>query len=270
MGGVDPPDSQMIFNCQAPGSKTRAASAKRSDNESSRWRFMVDEKEILALVPAWNEAERIGAVLADLVKNFPVLVVDDGSRDETASVASSTGCHVIEHEVNRGKGVALSTGFRWALAEGFQAVLTIDADGQHDPAEAPKFVRAFRRGEGDLIIGRRDFTKMPFIRRLGNSIGSWLLSRVLHTRIYDNQSGYRLHTRKLLENLNLQRPGFEFEVDVVAQAVVMRLPIAWVDIRTIYSVDKKSYFHPLKDSLRFLEMVWQAGKSYRQLRRENT
>ncbi|MGD2058107.1 MAG: glycosyltransferase family 2 protein [Anaerolineales bacterium] len=231
---------------------------------------MQDEKKVLALVPAWNEAERIGAVLEELVENFPVLVVDDGSSDQTASVARSVGCEVIEHEVNRGKGVALSTGFRWARAEGFDAVLTIDADGQHDPTEAPKFVHAFRRGEGELIIGRRDFSKMPFIRRLGNCIGSWLLSRVLQIKIYDNQSGYRLHTRTLLESLDLQRPGFEFEVDVVAQAVVKKLPIAWVDIRTIYSVDKKSYFHPLKDSVRFLDMVWQARKSYQQLRSKNS
>ncbi len=230
---------------------------------------MQTNKEILALVPAWNEAERIGAVLEVLVRDFPVLVVDDGSTDETAFVARQIGCAVIEHSENQGKGVALSTGFNYALDQGYEAVLTIDADGQHDPHEASKFVQAFRQGEGDLIIGRRDFSKMPFIRRLGNSIGSWLLSRVLHVRIYDNQSGYRLHTRKLLKALDLNRPGFEFEVDVVAQAVVKDLPVAWVDIRTIYSVDKKSYFHPVKDSLLFLEMVWQARRSYERLRAQN-
>lgn len=224
---------------------------------------MHDETKILALVPAWNEAQRVGPVLSELADHFPVLVVDDGSTDETASVARQLGCEVIAHGDNRGKGVALKTGFEWALENDYDAVLTIDADGQHDPSEATSFVNAFERGEGDLIIGRRDFSQMPFIRRLGNSIGSWLLSRVLHAKIYDNQSGYRLHTRRLLENLDFKRPGFEFEVDVVAQAVVKQLPIAWVDIRTIYSVDKKSYFHPVKDSIKFLEMVWQAGQSYR-------
>jgi hypothetical protein len=106
---------------------------------------------------------------------------------------------------------------------------------------------------------------MPFIRRLGNSIGTWLLSSALKVKIYDNQSGYRLHTRKLLQALDPQRAGFEFEVDVVAQAVVRNLPIAWVDIRTIYGVDKKSYFHPVRDSFLFLDMVWQVRKSYRNL-----
>jgi glycosyltransferase involved in cell wall biosynthesis len=231
---------------------------------------MNGDNNILALVPAWNEAERIGGVLEVLVADFPVLVVDDGSTDTTASVAQEIGCKVISHKENRGKGVALSTGFNWALSEGYDAVLTIDADGQHDPREADKFVQAFAEKTGDLIIGRRDFARMPFIRRLGNSIGSWLLTKVLHTKIYDNQSGYRLHSRYLLQNLDLQRPGFEFEVDVVAQAVVKEIPIGWVDIRTIYSVDKKSYFHPIKDSLRFLEMVWQARKSYRGLKATST
>lgn len=227
---------------------------------------MKAKEKILALVPAWNEADRIGAVLDALVQEFPVLVVDDGSADETAAVARRAGCEVIEHVENQGKGVALTTGFKYALEEDYEAVLTIDADGQHDPHEATKFVQAFQQGKGDLIIGRRDFSKMPFIRRLGNSIGSWLLSRVLHVKIHDNQSGYRLHTRRLLEALDLKRPGFEFEVDVVAQAVVKDLPIAWIEIRTIYSVEKKSYFHPVKDSILFLEMVWQAHRSYQRLR----
>lgn len=226
---------------------------------------MQNKERILALVPAWNEASRIGAVLQVLIEDFPVLVVDDGSVDETASVARALGCEVIEYPENQGKGVALTTGFRWALANDYEAVLTIDADGQHDPAEAYKFVEASRREDAELIIGRRDFSQMPFIRRLGNSIGSWLLTKVLHVKIYDNQSGYRLHTRTLLKCLDLKRAGFEFEVDVVAQAVVQGLAIAWVDISTIYSVDKKSYFHPVKDSLKFLDMVWQARKSYREL-----
>lgn len=226
------------------------------------------QNKILALVPAWNEADRVGAVLSELSDHLPVLVVDDGSTDQTASIAKGLGCEVIEHGDNRGKGVALKTGFEWALENNYDAVLTIDADGQHDPAEVTKFIEAFERGEGELIIGRRDFSQMPFIRRLGNSIGSWLLTGVLNVKIYDNQSGYRLHTRRLLENLDLKRPGFEFEVDVVAQAVVKQLPIAWVDIRTIYSVDKKSYFHPVKDSIKFLEMVWQARKSYREFSKE--
>lgn len=224
---------------------------------------MEANSQILALVPAWNEATRIGPVLQALKTEFDILVVDDGSSDETAEVARQVGCQVIELEENSGKGVALSTGFTWALGQGYAAVLTIDADGQHDPAEARKFVTAFEQGEGELIIGRRDFSRMPFIRRLGNSLGTFLLSRALHVEIYDNQSGYRLHTRHLLESLELSRPGFEFEVDVVAQAVVKELPIAWVDIRTIYSVDKKSYFHPVKDSLRFLDMVWAARRAYR-------
>jgi len=229
---------------------------------------MHDDSGMLVLIPAWNEATRVGAVVEAFRGGLPVLVVDDGSVDGTGEVARKVGAEVIQHETNQGKGVALATGFRYALATGYRAVITLDADGQHDPAEAGKFIEAFERGEGDLIIGRRDFRQMPFPRAQANAIGSWMLSRVLHAPIYDNQSGYRLHSRRLLESLDLRMSGFEFEVDVIVQAVVLGLPIGWVEIRTIYGINKTSYFHPISDSLKFLGMVWHAYRSYRTLRRQ--
>jgi glycosyltransferase involved in cell wall biosynthesis len=211
---------------------------------------------VLVLIPAWNEAERIGSVLEPLAMQFPLLVVDDGSVDETAQVAEALGAHVLRHDQNQGKGVALVDGFNWALEHGYEAVLTLDADGQHDPGEAEKFVSAFRAGLGDLIIGRRDFSQMPFPRSTANAIGSWMLTRVLRTPIYDNQSGYRLYSRRLLEQLNLTRHGFELEVEAVVQAIEHGFRIGWVDIQTIYDVDKVSYFHPIRDTLKFLGLVW--------------
>jgi hypothetical protein len=104
---------------------------------------------------------------------------------------------------------------------------------------------------------------MPFPRNYANALGSWILSRILHMRIFDNQSGYRLHTRKLIEILAIQHTGFEFEVDVILQAIQHGLLIGWVDIRTIYNVNKTSYFHPLRDTTKFLGVVWQAYRSYR-------
>jgi hypothetical protein len=101
---------------------------------------------------------------------------------------------------------------------------------------------------------------MPFPRLLTNPFGSWLLSVALGTRIYDNQSGYRLHSRRFLEMLDLTTIGFELEVEVIVQAVCNGVRIGWVDIRTIYGIDKVSYFHPVKDSARFLEMVWRAWR----------
>jgi hypothetical protein len=99
---------------------------------------------------------------------------------------------------------------------------------------------------------------MPFPNSFGNPIGSFLLSKALRQRIYDNQSGYRLHPRHLLEALDLKTGGFELEVEVIIQAVCKGMRIGWVDIRTIYGINKVSYFHPIHDSLRFIGMIWHA------------
>jgi glycosyltransferase involved in cell wall biosynthesis len=227
--------------------------------EPDRERAM-DETPILALMPAWNEAARIGPIVEATRARLPVLVVDDGSHDDTPAVAEAAGATVVRHPRNRGKGVALMTGFAWAVERGYDAVLTLDADGQHDPADVPKFLAAYEAGAGDLIIGRRDFSQMPFPRFFFNPFGSWLLSLALGTRIYDNQSGYRLHSSRFLETLDLTTTGFELEVEVIVQAVLQGTRIGWVDIRTIYGIGKVSYFHPIRDSARFLGMVWRAWR----------
>jgi len=223
----------------------------------------MSDQGILVLIPAWNEAERIGDVIQPLTGRYRVLIVDDGSSDDTSGVASALGAQVIRHDQNQGKGVALVTGFEWALAHGCEAVLTLDADGQHDPAEAGKFVTAYRAGQGELIIGRRDFRQMPFPRSTANAIGSWMLTRVLGTPIYDNQSGYRLYGRRLLEAMQLTRHGFELEVEAVVQAVDGGFSIGWVEIETIYGTGKRSYFHPIRDTLKFLELVWAVARDRR-------
>ncbi len=220
----------------------------------------MDKTPTLALIPAWNEATRIGPIVEATLAHLPVLVVDDGSHDDTSTVAETAGAIVARHSQNQGKGVALMTGFAWALERNYEAIVTLDADGQHDPDDIPRLLAAYDASEGELIIGRRDFGQMPFPRGHTNSFGSWLLSLALETRIYDNQSGFRLHSRRFLEKLDLTTTGFELEVEVIIQAVCYGIPIGWVDIRTIYSIDKVSYFHPLKDSARFLGMVWHAWR----------
>jgi glycosyltransferase involved in cell wall biosynthesis len=215
---------------------------------------------ILALIPAWNERGRIGPIVEATRACLPVLVVDDGSCDGTATEAERAGATVVRHPQNQGKGVALMTGFAWALEHGYEAVLTLDADGQHDPADIPAFLAAYETSAGDLLIGRRDFSQMPFPRSWANSFGSWLLSHVLGARIYDNQSGYRLYSRRLLEETKLTASGFEMEVEVIVRAMRKGMRIGWVNIRTIYGIGKTSHFHPIKDSIRFLQMVWWAWR----------
>lgn len=221
-------------------------------------------QRVLAIIPAWNEAPRIGRIVEGARAFLPVLVVDDGSTDGTAEVARAAGATVVQHPHNQGKGAALKTGFAWALEHGYDAVITLDADGQHDPAEIPKFLAALEAEAGDIIIGRRRFSRMPWPRWWSTPLGTVLLSLALGRYIPDNQSGYRLITRRALEAFRLASTGFEMEVEMIAEAIRLGLPIGWVPIRTIYGIGKRSYFHPVKDTLRFLRMVWWIGRRQRQ------
>jgi glycosyltransferase involved in cell wall biosynthesis len=222
---------------------------------------------VAALIPAWNEAARLAPVVREACRFVPVLVVDDGSHDSTAQVATQAGATVVRHPGNRGKGAALRTGFAWALGRGHQAVITLDADGQHDAADIPQFLQVWSDRGSDLVIGRRDFRQMPFPRRYVNPFGSWLLSLALRTPVYDNQCGYRLYSRSLMARVAQGAAGFEFEVEVILQAVVHGMRIDWVNVRTIYDTGKVSYFRPLPDSLVFLRTVWRAARILRQERR---
>lgn len=226
--------------------------------------------KILALIPAYNEEARIAPVIVDAAAHLPVLVVDDGSRDATVTTAAAAGAEVLRQVPNQGKGAALRAGFRHALDEGYDAVLTLDADGQHDPAEIPLFVAAFQAQGADLIIGARDFSQMPLTRRLANTSGRWAFSWAMGQPIADNQSGYRLITRRLMEAvLDSGEAGFEFEVEMIVIAVENRYPLGWVPIRTIYA-GESSHIQPVQHVTNFLRVVWQTrqrlyrGKNVRQ------
>jgi glycosyltransferase involved in cell wall biosynthesis len=191
---------------------------------------------IAVVIPAYEEAPRIGPVIEAARAHLAVLVVDDGSTDGTADRARGAGADVLVLERNQGKGAALRAGFRRVLDEGFGAALTLDADGQHDPAEIPAFVTAFATDRPDLVIGRRDFSQMPPVRRLSNRLGRLALSWAIGQDVPDNQSGYRLVSRRLMEALADSRAsGFEFEVEMIARCVANGYALDWVPIRTIYA-----------------------------------
>jgi glycosyltransferase involved in cell wall biosynthesis len=217
----------------------------------------------LALIPAHDEAGRIGQVVSGAVAHLPVLVVDDGSGDETAAVAEAAGATVLVQRPNQGKGAALRTGFRWALEHDHDAVLTLDADGQHDPAEIPAFLAADAAAPADLLIGARDFAAMPPVRRASNTLGRWAFSWAVGREIADNQSGYRLIGRRLLPLLlDSRERGFEFEVEMIARCIALGLPMADVPIRTIYA-GETSHIRPLHHVVEFLRV---SGKARRIVR----
>jgi glycosyltransferase involved in cell wall biosynthesis len=218
---------------------------------------------VLALIPAYNEANRIGAVIAGALSHLPVLVVDDGSSDGTAARAEEYQVNVLRQQPNQGKGAALRAGFNWALAEGYEAVLTLDADGQHDPVEIPKFLRTYEQDNPDLIIGARDFSQIPLVRRFANTFGRWSFSWALGEPVRDNQSGYRLLSRRLMGALlDSREQGFEFEVDMIVECVQRGFQLEWVPIRTIYA-GEKSHINPLVHSANWVRIVWQTRQRVR-------
>jgi len=201
-------------------------------------------------------------VVAGARLSVPVLVVDDGSTDATANEALKHGALVLQQSPNQGKGAALQTGFRWALQQGYRLVITLDGDGQHDPLEIPRFLSCYAATGADLIIGARDFAKMPLVRRMSNTLGRALFSWALGCYVVDNQSGYRLVTSRLMEAM-LASPerGFEFEVDMIVIAVRKGYRLEWVPVRTIYA-GQPSHIRALRHVVHFLRLVWQTR--YRQ------
>jgi glycosyltransferase involved in cell wall biosynthesis len=225
-------------------------------------------RPILVLIPAHNEAPRIGAVIEGARVFLPVLVVDDGSTDATAEVATAAGATVVRQHPNQGKGAALRAGFRYALDAGVSGALTLDADGQHDPADVPGFLSAWSAGSVDLVVGGRDFRRMPLVRRLSNTIGGLAFSWAVGQPIPDNQSGYRLISRRLMEAmLGSDETGFAFEVEMIATCVRERWPIAWVPIRTIYA-GEPSHIRPLQHGREFWRAVRRARARVRGALRE--
>ena len=185
-----------------------------------------------------------------LAQGLPVLVVDDGSSDGTGAEAEAAGARVLRLEPNRGKGAALKAGFRAAWTRvgatarrtpsgRWAAFLTLDGDGQHDPAEIPRLLEAWERTGADLVVGMRDYKDMPPIRWFTNSVSRLIFSRALGQRIPDNQSGYRIHSRRLAEAaLASEEQGFAFEVEEIAICVGRGYRLAWVPIKTIYGTEK--------------------------------
>ncbi len=216
---------------------------------------------VIAVIPAYQAAMTLDKVVRATAEHVPVLVVDDGSTDDTAAVAEAAGAEALLQRPNQGKGAALRRGFRHALDTGAKAVLTLDADGQHDPACVPDFLEQWRSGRAPLVIGRRDFSQMPLSRRLANNLGTRVFSWAVGRHIEDNQSGYRLIAQPLLGHLLESREaGFEFEVEMITDAIRAGLTIDWVPIPTIYA-DAGSHIRPVAHVANFLRVAGAARRS---------
>jgi glycosyltransferase involved in cell wall biosynthesis len=221
--------------------------------------------KIIVVIPAYNESRTIGAVIDDCKKYADeVIVANDGSADETESVARAHGARVVTHIVNRGYGAALKTGIIAALKRDADSVVTIDADGQHEPQEIQKIVAPLQNGEADIVIGNRFASTskregMSILRKLFILIGNTITWLLYGTWIADTQSGFRAYTRNALDALlndiqdfrasprevprhsAVNAEGMEFSSEVIGEAVRLQLRIALVPITiryTAYSLGK--------------------------------
>lgn len=213
---------------------------------------------ILVLIPCYREAEHIATVVQGLPSaDADILVVDDGSPDQTAEIARNAGATVIVHPRNQGKGAAMVTGLSYAREHDYDAVVLMDGDGQHLPQEVPRFIDAFRQTGADVIVGSRmaDTKTMPFIRLLTNRFMSWLLSRKIGQRISDTQCGFRLLSRAAIPcALETESVGFAADSELLLRAHRAGLTIAETAVSTVYGTEK-SHIRPVRDTLLFFNLL---------------
>jgi glycosyltransferase involved in cell wall biosynthesis len=222
--------------------------------------FVVDlelARKGCALIPAYKEGQRIANVVRDVMAVCPnVVVVDDGSPDDTAEVAKAAGAMVIVHEVNKGKGAALNTGFDHAREKGYEFVVTLDGDGQHAADDIPGFIEAYAETGVPVIIGNRmsNTSTMPLIRRWTNQFMSWLLSRKMGQRVPDTQNGFRLYRTDVIPELPTGSQRFAAESEILLELAARGVTMGAVPIKVIYG-DEKSKIHPFRDTVRFFAML---------------
>jgi glycosyltransferase involved in cell wall biosynthesis len=161
--------------------------------------------KVMVLIPAYNEGPRIGALVHRVREMFPqydVVVVDDGSRDRTARVAQAAGAEVVSHPFNMGYGVAIQTGYKYALRQGYDFLVQIDGDGQHDPTFIPHLLAPVLAGETDFVLGSRflgiESYEPSLARRVGMAFFRLLVSRLIGQRITDSTSGFQAFNRRVI------------------------------------------------------------------------
>jgi glycosyltransferase involved in cell wall biosynthesis len=211
-----------------------------------------------AIIPAYREEQHIGDVVRRTRQQLDhVVVIDDGSSDNTARCAREAGAEVIVHGQNRGKGEAIKTGLRHWLDRQFIYVIILDADGQHLPEEIDRFMAtAAQAGDRSFFLGNRmnNLTGMPFIRRVVNRYMSNRISRICRQKIPDSQCGFRMLDRQLIPELLDGGNRFDYETEMLIIASRKGYRIESVPITTVYS-DEVSSIHPARDTIRFFKLM---------------
>jgi hypothetical protein len=201
------------------------------------------------VIPIFNEADSVGAVVLKAARHGPVIVVDDGSTDGGGAAARAAGAEVLRHDRRRGKGAALVAGIRAALARGAGSILTLDGDGQHDPDEIPRLLEAGRRHPRAIVIGCRlpDRSVISPGRLNALRVAGFFIDWLTGTRVGDTQSGFRLYPAALFGSLRLRRGGFVLETEVLLAARRAGYDLLETPVTAIRRRGQRSRFHPLWD-----------------------
>jgi len=229
--------------------------------------------KVCALIPAYQEAAHIADVVRGCAPHVSeVLVVDDGSDDATSGRAEQAGAVVIVHKRNAGKGAAIRTGFDYVRGREFDAVIILDADGQHDWNEIPRFIAKAEETGAAIVLGDRmgDVAGMPGLRRWTNRTTSRILSRLAGQPLRDSQCGFRLLRAGVLADLDLKTANYETESEMLLEASWAGHRIVGLPIRTIYN-EAPSRIRKVRDTWRFIKLVlraWRERKRRRKRARE--
>ena len=216
---------------------------------------MIPKSAFCVLIPAFNEENNIARVVSEVLSlGYAVVVVDDGSTDDTCEIVSALAVPCLTSSVNEGKGSAIQRGFDWFLKERFEALIIMDADGQHRTEELERFTAAIQDGRGDLIVGNRmtNPVGMSWIRILTNRTMSSMISAAAKQRISDTQCGYRALTKQAVAKIELSTKHFEVESEMLLRASGAGLRIASIPIESVYH-DEISRIRPAQDTLRFFK-----------------
>jgi dolichol-phosphate mannosyltransferase len=215
------------------------------------------EKDIFIIIPTYNEASTIEPIVSKLDKRgFRVVVIDDGSSDNTVVAANRAGAELIVHAKNAGKGRCIRDGLDYAFENNCEIAITMDGDGQHNINDIDKFIEEHKRSGADLILGNRlhNPKKMPFIRKCTNLVMSFMISLVITERVRDSQCGYRLISRKGIEKMNLTTIKYEIESEMLIEAKRRGLKMSSVNIDSIYA-GEASQINPFLDTVRFIKFI---------------
>lgn len=205
------------------------------------------------LIPAYNAEKTIVAVVRDCLQHdMPLVVVDDGSTDSTADLLAGFSLTLLRHECNRGKGAALKTGFIWAMEAGFDGVVTIDADGQHDTAAIPLLLAAARDAKPGIVIASRhsQFEQMAGLRKIWNRIGVWFIRTRTGFEITDSQSGFRYYSSSLLKQISMESEGYALEMEILVKAWKNGFCISSIPVAALVADGRStSHYRPFSDTV---------------------